>query len=238
VNVHVQSALHNFPMLSKLVFCSAGNSSVVVASLGTLGRFRFAVWVDTIVEPSGSVTVTGVVVGCLLLHGTFMPLKWPVDPVSAIAMLNVGGPSWIVLFLRVVTTIWLIHSLGSPPCHAVVVVGFGMGFGACCCLVLCRLSLGHIILDPCCMLLRVAVVLCPSLGYLHVLLVWLWLSPCVQQYIQFLGVFFLLCPLIFCSGCMFSFSSSVALYPALATVAVLSRWWFALLKWVLRFGHV
>jgi hypothetical protein len=105
VNVHVQSASHSFPMLSRLVFCRAGNNSVVVASLGTLGRFRFAVWVDTIVEPSGSVTVTGAVVGRLLLHGTFMPLKWPVDPVSAIAMLDVGGPSWIVLFLRVVTTI-------------------------------------------------------------------------------------------------------------------------------------
>lgn len=44
-------------------------------------------------DPSGRVTVMGAVVGLLLWHGTLVPLKCPVDPVSAIAMLVVGGPS-------------------------------------------------------------------------------------------------------------------------------------------------
>jgi hypothetical protein len=42
--------------------------------------------VDWIVDPSGRRAVRGELVGFLLMHGTFIPLKCPVDPVSAIAI--------------------------------------------------------------------------------------------------------------------------------------------------------
>lgn len=46
--------------------------------------------VDAIVDPSGSCTISGVDAGCLLLHGTSSPLKCPVAPVSAIALVDGG----------------------------------------------------------------------------------------------------------------------------------------------------
>jgi hypothetical protein len=99
VNVHVHSASQSFPIDKRFVVPRAGNNSVRVASAGRLGRCKLAVCVELIVVPSGSWTMTGFVVGFLFLHGTLMPLKCPVAPVSATAML-VGG-------LRVGCSLWL-----------------------------------------------------------------------------------------------------------------------------------
>jgi len=98
VKVHVQPASHSFPIDNRLVVPSAGNRSVCVASSGSCGRFRFAVCVDDMVDPSGSWTTVGDSVGFLLVHGTFRPLKWPVAPVSAMAVVA-GGPK-VVLSMR------------------------------------------------------------------------------------------------------------------------------------------
>jgi hypothetical protein len=53
VKAQMQSMLHDFPILSKFVVPSDGNRSVWVASLGSCGRFKFVVWVNVIVDPSG-----------------------------------------------------------------------------------------------------------------------------------------------------------------------------------------
>jgi hypothetical protein len=65
----------------------------------------------------------GLVVGCLLLHATSIPLKWPVAPVSAIVLFvggeepRVGGAS-----IELLLTTLLLLSLGVPQ-YQVVVTG-------------------------------------------------------------------------------------------------------------------
>jgi hypothetical protein len=158
VKVQVQSASQSLPMLNRLVDPSAGNSSVVVASVGRLVKFRFAVCVDLIVDRSGRVTLMGAVVALLLWQGTLVPLKCPVDPVSAIAVV-VGGPSscvaWFALLL--ITMLLSLLFLGSPPRHAGLFVVSGVG-------ALKRSSLTQMVEFPFCMLLRVAAGIWPSAG--------------------------------------------------------------------------
>jgi hypothetical protein len=171
-----------------------------------------------IVEPSGRVTLIGAWDILLLWHGTLIPLKCPVDPVSAIAVcFCVGGPSsCVALFTNCVTMLISLCLLGSPPRHAVVLL-FTVGVGA---LNLSRRT--HIFVLPFCMLLRVAVRMWPSAGYLHLLPAWLRLRPCDQQYFQLSRLFFdgrLVFSLLVSSGCCFR----VALYPALEIVVVLRR---------------
>ena len=69
VKVHVQPASHSLPIDSRLVVPSAGNRSVRVASSGRCGRFKFAVCVDAMVDPSGSWTTVGFDVGFCLCKG-------------------------------------------------------------------------------------------------------------------------------------------------------------------------
>jgi hypothetical protein len=70
------------------------------------------------VEPSGRRTVRGEFVGFLFVHGTFMPLKCPVDPVSAIAIWCGAGPR--VLFAVLLFFVKLLQSLGVPRSYAMV----------------------------------------------------------------------------------------------------------------------
>jgi hypothetical protein len=125
VNVHTQSASHNFPMLKRCVSPSVGKISVRVASGGRSGRLRWAVWVDLIVDPSGNRTVIGESVIFLLLHGTSGPVKCPVDPVSAIAMMGGEGPR--VGFALVLLVTMLMHALGVPLSYATTGTGLPPG---------------------------------------------------------------------------------------------------------------
>ena len=71
VNVAVHPASHNWPMeiSDPAPWSSAGKMWAAVASGGSVGYGRLAVWVDVMVAPSGRCTVMGVVVGLMLMHG-------------------------------------------------------------------------------------------------------------------------------------------------------------------------
>jgi hypothetical protein len=58
----------------------------VRASSGKLGNERRAVWVDLIWLPSGSVTERGNLARCRLVHTLVYCRKWPVVPLSTMAL--------------------------------------------------------------------------------------------------------------------------------------------------------
>jgi hypothetical protein len=182
----------------------------------------------------------GVFVIRLLLQGTCIPLKWPVAPVSAMVLLvggegpRVGGGSTV---LRL--TMLLLLSLGVPL-YQVADVGLfwlllfgpngvrlflldGRGMGR------------EMFRDPCCMLLRVASLICPSAWTLHAALLWVLFRPCVQQYFQFRNssVVAALVVLVVTIG-----GAVLAVYPALVIVGLLRRFLLAWLKCCLSLIHV
>jgi hypothetical protein len=87
-----------FPCLTRVLMetreldARSGKMWARVAASGKEGMFqgREAVWVDVIVLPSGISTSMGVVVGRRFRQGLLRVRKWPVVPVSAIAV-RVGG---------------------------------------------------------------------------------------------------------------------------------------------------
>lgn len=121
VNRHLHPALHSFPMLSRCVSPSAGERSVCVACVGSPGMFRLAVCADVMSDPSGSLTSIDSFVGVLLLHGTLSPLKCPVEPVSAIAIVLVGGLRNSSSLLLLLLTSSLARLFPSSPRHHIVV---------------------------------------------------------------------------------------------------------------------
>jgi hypothetical protein len=70
--------------------------------------------VDVIVDPSGRRTTIGFVVGRLLWHGTLGPLKCPVVPVSAIAIVGGAGPRGGFASLGLLITILTLSQMLSP----------------------------------------------------------------------------------------------------------------------------
>ena len=68
------------------------------------------------VDPSGNRTTIGESVGFLSWHGTSGPVKCPVDPVSAMAMVGGAGPRVGVALGLLITV--LMHALGVPPSYA------------------------------------------------------------------------------------------------------------------------
>ena len=67
-------------------FCwRAGKRWAMRAAGETSGILMWAVCVAEMVSPLGSVTLTGSVEICGLMHGLAVERKWPVQPVSAMA---------------------------------------------------------------------------------------------------------------------------------------------------------
>jgi hypothetical protein len=167
-NVAVHPASHNFPILRRLVSPNAGKRSVLVAVRGRCGRCKCAVCVDCMVVPSGSLTIVGFAVGRLLWHGTFMLLKWPVVPVSATACVCGGeGPRLNAASLLQFSTMLMRGCLGVPRSYST----FGLGAAEVVGLVelrLLRFSAGwYMNTHPPCILPIVAILMCPSFGYVQ-----------------------------------------------------------------------
>jgi hypothetical protein len=157
------------------------------------------------VDPSGRRTTTGFCVGCLLWHGTAGPLKCPVVPVSAIAIVGGAEPRdgcalCVLLIIIVLTT--SLHSPGVPRSYSITGTTGVSGVP-----VITggprprprppsrpsrplpplppRSSLwwkgAKIRLHPFCVLVIVALLMCPSLGFLQFLPMCVWLTPWLQQ---------------------------------------------------------
>ena len=78
----VQPLSHKVPM-DRSGWRSAGKMCALRAAAGKVGRFKVAVWVDSIVVPSGKLTVMPLGVACFSVTGVLEEIKWPVQPVSA-----------------------------------------------------------------------------------------------------------------------------------------------------------
>jgi hypothetical protein len=55
------------------------------ALAGRPGRLRVAVWVERRTPPLGTMTEIWGLASCLLVYGRSVVMKWPVQPVSAMA---------------------------------------------------------------------------------------------------------------------------------------------------------
>ena len=64
----------------------SGKRWAAEADGGSIGRLSCPVWVDVMLAPLGMVAVTPGVVGCLFNTDVWFNKKWPVQPVSAMAM--------------------------------------------------------------------------------------------------------------------------------------------------------
>ena len=146
---------------------------------------------DWIVDPSGNRTMIGASVGFLSWQGTLGPVKCPVDPVSAMAIMGgamIGGAIMGGAGPRVRVALGLLinvlmHALGVPLSYATTGLPPGVLF-----------RLGYVM--PVCPplgLLMVAALTCLSFGYMQLWPLWLLLTPCVQQYFHPLNSFFLFC---------------------------------------------
>jgi hypothetical protein len=102
VNVAVHPASQRVLMEMSDEWESPGTMWARVAIGGRPGMFRLHVWVDCRTEPSGMVTVMGLLSICLLMTCACARMKWPVAPVSpraycvgigAVGLLVVGGVS-------------------------------------------------------------------------------------------------------------------------------------------------
>ena len=70
-----------------------GKISTLRAAMGSAGRLRTPVCVDTAVLPSGRRTLTGLEVDCTsnIILWSLREIKFPVVPVSALAYMGVDG---------------------------------------------------------------------------------------------------------------------------------------------------
>jgi hypothetical protein len=88
-----------FPSLTRVLMemreleARSGKMWAWVAAAGREGMFqaREPVWVEVMTLPSGISTSMGLVVGRRFRHGLVRVRKWPVVPVSAIAVNEEGG---------------------------------------------------------------------------------------------------------------------------------------------------
>jgi hypothetical protein len=169
VKMAVHPASQSLPMLRREVLPKAGKMWAWHASSGSPGRWMVPVWVDSMVVPSGRWTWMGLVAICLLVTGASMERKWPVEPVSAMAVgwdTRSGGEGpregpvlWEVWFNLVGRTV--VSVLGCPRSY---------GFGRFPVVVLVRcLGLKTVVLPPF-MSAKEASLLWPSAGNLQVLL--------------------------------------------------------------------
>ena len=91
-NSAVQPASQSWPMERSEPEVRSGNRWARRAASGRLGIWRRPVWVDVMVLPSGSWTWIGVVAGWMSEHGPSIMMKWPLQPLSAMAwFVFVGG---------------------------------------------------------------------------------------------------------------------------------------------------
>jgi len=88
VNVAVQSASHSCPMEMREPepLLRAGNRWALVAFGGRVGIWRYASSVESMEAPLGRETAMGIWAGRLLMQGAVVVRKWPVQPVSAMAV--------------------------------------------------------------------------------------------------------------------------------------------------------
>ena len=82
VNVAVHPASQRVLMEMSDEWESPGTMWARVADGGSPGMSRLHVWVDCRTEPSGMVTVMGLLSSCLLMTCACARMKWPVAPVS------------------------------------------------------------------------------------------------------------------------------------------------------------
>ena len=90
VNVAVHPTSHSWPTDRRLVLCSAGKMWARRALLGRVGIASSASCVDSMCDPSGRATWSGVLVVVLLVVGARTERKCPVHPVSMTALV-LGG---------------------------------------------------------------------------------------------------------------------------------------------------
>ena len=81
----------NWPIESRALFWSAGETCARRAARGNCGKGNSAVWVDCIVSPLGSLTEMLCSVGTLLTQFLSGPRKWLVQPESTMARQSTDG---------------------------------------------------------------------------------------------------------------------------------------------------
>jgi hypothetical protein len=86
VKVTEYPSLHNWPTERSELFAMAGKTCATAADVLSYGMSNDAVWVESIVAPSGSLTRNGLIYFVLLRQGAFIRNKCPVHPDSNIAV--------------------------------------------------------------------------------------------------------------------------------------------------------